>query len=150
MPQPTGNGARDGPAPAVLAVPVRRRWLFVPLAGGLLLAVVSALLQMAKDRGFDPPSLQLDRLLNVDEDLSVMNWLTASTFLLAALVAEAVGAGQGEGRRTWLAAAAVLTLVSLDEAAGVHDPVSSRARSSCGPAACGRPRWSSPPLSSPP
>jgi hypothetical protein len=114
----------EGPAASNLALPVRRRWLAPLLGVGLLLGLVSAVLQLAKDRGFDPPSLQLDRLLSVDEDLSVMNWLTASTFLLGGLVAWAVAVKRLAGRIAWTAAAAALALISLDEAAGVHDPLS--------------------------
>lgn len=108
-------------------LPVRRRWLGLPLVAGLVLGAVSAVLQLAKDRGFDPPSLQLDRLLNVDDDLSVLNWLTASTFLLAAVAATAAAFGSAARRAPWLVLAAVLALVSLDEASGLHDPISANA-----------------------
>lgn len=107
-------------------VPARRSWLGLLLAAGGVLALTSAALQLAKGHGWRPSSLQLDRVLNVDEDLSVLNWLTASTFLLAGLVA-AVVADQGRRRLSWLAAAAALVLVSLDEAVGLHDPISVKA-----------------------
>ncbi len=113
--------------PGQLVLPLRRRWLALLMGGGLVLAAVSAGLQLAKDRGFEPPSLQLDRLLNVDEDLSAMNWLTASSFLLAGVAAHAVGHSRPGRRAMWLAAAGVLAFVSLDEAAGVHDPLTVRA-----------------------
>lgn len=96
------------------------------MVGGVLLGLVSAAIQLAKGRGFEPPSLQLDRLLNVDEDLSLLNWLTASTFLLAGVVAWAAARRHEAGRLAWLATAGVLVLVSLDEAAQVHDPVAVR------------------------
>ena len=116
-----------GLAPDRLLLPYRRAWLGWLLAGGVLLALVSVVLQMAKHRGWQPASLQLDRLLNVDEDLSVLNWLTASTFLVAALAAFAMRVRQHACRLYWLAVAGVLAFVSLDEAAGVHDPVSTNA-----------------------
>jgi len=95
----------------------------VLLGGGLVLALVSVVWQLAKGQGWEPASLQLDRILNVDEDLSVLNWLSASTFLLAAVAACAVTIGPEVSRLRWLAAAAVLAFISLDEAAGVHDPI---------------------------
>lgn len=122
-PAPNDQPARLADA---LVVPVRRSWLGFPLAAGIVLAITSAALQLAKGHGWKPASLQLDRVLSVDEDLSVLNWLTASTFLLAGLVA-AVVAGQGQRRLTWIAAAAVIALVSLDEAVGLHDPISVKA-----------------------
>lgn len=106
-----------------LVVPVRRWWLVPLLAVGLVLALTSAALQLAKARGFEPASLQLDRVLSIDEDLSILNWLTASTFLLAGLAA-AVVAGSRSRRRCWIVAAVLLVLVSLDEAVGLHDPLS--------------------------
>lgn len=108
-------------------MPIRRRWLWVLLAGGLLLGVMSAILQRAKDGGWVPPSLQLDRLLNVDEDLSLLNWLTASTLLLAGVAAWSAATRQAGRRLGWLVMAGGLALVSLDEAAQVHDPVAVRA-----------------------
>lgn len=122
---PTSPSAATGAGQLVL--PVRRRWLGWLLAGGLLLGLVSASLQLAKDRGWDPPSLQLDRLLNTDEDQSLLNWLTASTFLLAGMAAYAAAVQQTARRLGWFAVAAVTALVSLDEAAQVHDPVAARA-----------------------
>lgn len=110
-----------------LKLPVPRRWPGALLGAGLLLGLVSAVLQLAKDRGFDPPSLQLDRLLNVDEDLSVMNWLTSSTFLVAAIAAFAVAGRDQASRLRWFVLAGALAFVSLDEAAQVHDPVTANA-----------------------
>jgi hypothetical protein len=113
--------------PDHLTVPVRRSWIAGLLPAGLVLGLVSAALQLAKDRGFNPPSLQLDRLLNVDEDLSFMNWLTSATFLLAAVAAAAVAGAQPARRLRWLALAGALAFVSLDEAVQVHDPLTTNA-----------------------
>jgi len=110
------------PASTHLVIPVHRWWLWIVIAAGVVLVLISAVLQLAKDRGFVFAALQLDRLLNIDEDLSVLNWITASMFLLAGLVASAVAARQ-TSPFGWFATGAVLALVSLDEAAGVHDPV---------------------------
>ncbi len=112
-------------------LPVRRSSLAVLMAAGVLLGLVSAVLQLAKHSGFEPSSLQLDRLFSVDEDLSVMNWLSASTFLLAALAAIAAAAQAQDrraGRLGWLALAGALAFVSLDEAAQVHDPAQELAK----------------------
>jgi hypothetical protein len=51
-----------------LAAPFRRLWLLVPLVAGLVLCAVSVAWQLAKARGWQPASLQLDNVLNVDED----------------------------------------------------------------------------------
>lgn len=115
-------------APAALAVPVRRRWLGALLAVGVVLGVVSAVLQLAKHGGWRNPSLQLDRLLNIDEDLSILNWLTASTFLLAGVVGYAAATRQRAQRLGWFVAVGALVFVSLDEAAQVHDPITEAAK----------------------
>jgi hypothetical protein len=85
---------------------------------------VSLVWQLAEGRGWQPASQQLDRILDVDEDLAIINWVTASTFLLAGLLA--VRAGSAAPRRDrpwwWLLAAGTL-FVSLDEAVGANDPV---------------------------
>jgi len=118
----------------VLEIPVRRRRLVGVLVSGLLLAVVSVAWQLAKERGWQPGSLQLDQALSVDEDLSVLNWLTTSTFLVAAVGALVVAGQQRpgdrrDGRWAWHGAAAALALVSLDEAVGLHGPAQLRAES---------------------
>lgn len=110
----------QGTAGHLVAVPLRRSWLLVPLVAGLALSVVSAMWLLAKGRGWQPGSLQLDRVLNVDEDLSVLNWLTASAFLLAGCAALLASRTGGRG---WLVVAAVALFVSVDEAVGLHDPL---------------------------
>ena len=127
QPERRPDPGRAAGGPIALTVPVRRAWLAVLGGVGVVLGLVSAALQLAKDRGFDPPSLQLDRLLNVDEDLSVMNWLTSATFLLAAVAAVAVAGSRPVSRLRWWGLAGALAFVSLDEAAQVHDPVTANA-----------------------
>ena len=111
---------REISAHQVLTVPVRRRWLLVPLVAGLVLCAVSFGWQRAKAGGWQPLSEQLDSILNVDNDLSVLNWLTTSLFLLAAVGALVLAV---TWRRRWWFVAAFLGFVSLDEAVGLHDPL---------------------------
>lgn len=103
----------------LLSVPYARRWLAVPLLLGLVLAAASVLWQSAKGRGWEPFSRSLDRMVDVDQDVSIMNWTSTSTFLLAALAAAALSP---TGRR-WTAVAAGLVLLSLAEAVGLHAPL---------------------------
>jgi hypothetical protein len=105
--------------PDLLPVPYARRWLAVPLLLGVVLAATSVAWQSAKGQGWEPFSRSLDRMLDVDQDVSVMNWTSTSTFLLAALAAAAMSP---DGRR-WTAVAAGLVLVSLAEAVGLHAPL---------------------------
>ena len=56
---------------AVVRLPLGGRFLGRVLLTGLLLCVVSALWQTAKGWGWQPASQQLDRILDVDHDLSV-------------------------------------------------------------------------------
>lgn len=102
--------------------PLGGRDLALTLLAGLLLCGGSVLWQSAKGQGWQPASQQLDRILDVDNDLSVLNWLTASTFAVAALVALGV-ARSGADRLPWLCLAGGVAFVSVDEAVGVHDPL---------------------------
>jgi hypothetical protein len=103
----------------LLPVPYARRWLLVPLVLGLVLAAASVGWQLAKGRGWQPFSRSLDRMVDVDQDVSVMNWTSTSTLLLAALAAAALSPA---GRR-WTAVACGLLLLSLAEAVGLHAPL---------------------------
>ena len=119
----TGAGA-----PAGLLVGLRT--VVVALAVGVLLVAVSLVWRLAEGAGWQPTSQQLDRALDVDEDLSVLNWLSASVFLLTGLLlAQAARAATGRDRVWWVVLAAGVLFVSLDEASGVHDPVQVHAES---------------------
>lgn len=100
-------------------VPYARRYLAVPLLLGLVLAATSVAWQSAKGGGWEPFSRSLDRMVDVDQDVSMMNWTSTSTFLLAALAAAALSPA---GRR-WTAVAGGLVLLSLAEAVGLHAPL---------------------------
>lgn len=113
-------GARE----PVAGLAIGRDTVLVALAVGVLLVAVSLVWRLVEGAGWQPASQQLDRILDVDEDLSVLNWLSASVFLLAGLlVVQLARSAAGRARVWWVVLAAGVLFVSLDEAAGVHDPV---------------------------
>lgn len=118
---------QGGQQTCVVAVPVRRGRLAVALiATGIVLVLWSLAWQYSKGQGWEPFSLLLDRVLDADEDRSVLNWLSTSTFLAAALVATLQARVGTSARFGWYAVAAGLLLVSLDEVVGLHDPLKGR------------------------
>lgn len=114
------------PAPAataLVAIRLRRRDLLAVLGVGGLLCAVSVRWQLAEGAGWQPTSLQLDQILDVDHDLSIHNWLTASVFLLAGLLALRLSAdAPASQRRWWWVLSLGAVLVSLDEAVGASGP----------------------------
>ena len=101
----------------------------VPLAVvAAVLVVVGPLLryQAAVRRRSDPgASSLLPTLFDVNTEANIPTWFASSLWLLAAIVAATVAVASSglprRRRRGWLGFAAVLALLSLDEAASLHE-----------------------------
>lgn len=106
-------------------IPVRRIVLILGLAA-LLLAVAHLAAQWSAGafRARQPP--ELVRLFNLNAEANVPTWFSSSLLLLCSLLLAVVGAaGRSRGNdvlsRQWVGLSLVFALLSLDEAAAIHE-----------------------------
>jgi hypothetical protein len=106
-----------------------RNLLLAVVSGFVLLTVVE---QLVRYQASGSPVVDMLGPFDATLERSISTWFSSSLLLLCAVLMALIGYAEGRWRRHWLALAAVFVVLSVDEAAALHERTNEPVREALG------------------